>query len=118
MNDNNLTDPIYEAELHIPVEQYGFIAVKVKDTATGLLEAYKAISRANSATPNELPAKEFNAALDEFLLTSNLRNGVEIYGKMSPAQQACFQEIKKSFKRMKARQDTDMPKALQVVNND
>jgi len=94
----------YKATLHVPIEQYGFIAIECENTPTGLVEAYRAIAAANTTVVNQLPAKEFNAAIDEYLLTNALKGGVEIYYRMSPQQQFTFQEIKKSLKRIKSRE--------------
>lgn len=94
-------------KLHIPTEQYGFCEVEFTDySAAQASQLYTEVSKAFQAKPiNELPTKEFNAALDEFLLSNTLTNGTEVYEKMSPAQQNCFQEVKKSLKRLSAREN-------------
>ncbi len=93
----------YEALLHIPVESFGFVEIKVKGSTTEIIEAYRSLKRANEKPQGELQSKEFNAALDEYMETNVLKDGVEIYNKMSPDQQFTIQEIKKSFKRIKSR---------------
>lgn len=62
------------------------------------LEQLMALQKGESG--EGLTTKEFNAALDEYLKTNSLKNGTELYAKMSLPQQACFQEIKKSLKRI------------------
>ena len=92
-----MTDRIYEAELHVPVEQYGFIAVKVNDTAGGLIEAYRAISEANR-TGEGLSNEEFDAFIQRQV--SGQPNHIEDYNSMSQEQQKYVQIIKRAIKRI------------------
>lgn len=96
--------------LHIPVEQYGFVAVEMEgeEISEGNAEAVADLYRYYQDAFKEkngagIPSKEYNTALDEYL-TSNTGN-TETYLAMSPEQQRVFQEIKKSLKRIKAKED-------------
>lgn len=87
--------------LHVPVEQYGFVALEVeKESASEVKQAYDAIAQAFKLQ-NGLPEKDFNLLLDEYLSTKTIKNGQELYEKLSPAQRDIVQSIKRSFNRLK-----------------
>jgi len=87
---------------HIPTEQFGFTEVETEDMT---YDEAKSLYGANLASGEGLEVKVFNASLDEYLLTNTLKDGTNLYEKMSAPQQAVFQEIKKSLKRIKAKQE-------------
>lgn len=111
--------------LRIPTKaQYAYIELEsgedgvfplsqIAEAVSGYFEASGAYWQAQSdrdgetnAIPGEgLPPREFNACIDEFLLTNNLSNGVDRYGSMSQSQQVVMQEIKKSLKRIKSKNE-------------
>lgn len=97
-------------EFHVQPEQFEYIGFEY-DTKEELTdEAIQAAigdyrrAKGQIEAIEGLPSKEFNAALDEFLVTNNLTNGADLYARMSPAQQQCFQEVKRSLKRLSARE--------------
>jgi hypothetical protein len=91
----------FKAELTIPAEQFGNIRPTIEGTAEEIVDAYFEFSR--MVKPQEgLPHKEWNAALDRYL--NDGTGDTEAYIAMSPAQQNVIQEIKKSFKRLKAKE--------------
>lgn len=93
--------------LRIPTaDQYAFAEIVFEDAELkngfgpeSLKEEYDKYIRAFKVNEGLSP-KEWNAALDEYLSTNNLKDGVNLYQLMSPTQQQCFQEIKKSLKRI------------------
>lgn len=88
---------------HIPTEQYGFVEVHHDSmNPADIKMEYTMYSQAFQVKEG-LSNKDFNTALDEYL-TSNTGN-TETYLAMSPEQQRVFQEIKKSLKRIKAKED-------------
>lgn len=98
---------------HVPTESFGFIEIEAEDSDRPLafqiqerVEAYKAISEAVKGTPSGegIPDKEYNQFMDNFLM-GNMNGLGEIYQAMSKEQQSCVQVIKKSLKRIKARQN-------------
>lgn len=83
---------------HVPIEQFGFIAVEVEGGPDDALEAYRGVQRQLGANPG-LGAKEWNAWLDLYL--SNKTAGpVEEWELMSTEQKITINEIKKAFKRL------------------
>ncbi len=91
----------FKAELTIPAEQFGNIRPQVEGTAEEIVDAYFEFSR--MVKPKEgLPPKEWNAAIDRYL--NDGTGDTEQYQKMSPEQQRVLQEIKKSYKRLEAKQ--------------
>lgn len=86
----------------IPTNQFAYIEIEFEGSEDEIVAKHKEFL-ALYAGGEGVPPKEFNAALDGYLAkgTGNL----ELYQRMSPAQQQCFQEIKKSFARIKNRLD-------------
>jgi hypothetical protein len=98
-----------KATLRIPTnDPFAFIELEkeVNDTEEAVDAYNSAIAHFKPNTGGSgLDTKEFNRALDEFLTTSTLKDGVNLYQQMSREQQAVFQEVKKSIKRIQARQN-------------
>lgn len=88
-------------KIHIPTEQFGFVEVELDpEEGRSVVEVYREV--ASMFKVNEgLSTKDFNACLDRYL--NDGTGETETYLAMSPAQQAVIQEIKKSFKRIKAK---------------
>lgn len=87
----------YKTTFHIPTEQYGFLEVEYEGEPDDVVEAYRAFKRLLG--PQEgLPTKDWNATLDEYLKTGDMKS--EEYEKMSLSQKQIIQEIKKSVKRI------------------
>ena len=88
---------------HIPTEQFGFISVELEGSAEQAVEAYREVAELTKVRPsNELETKVFNNLIDNYLSGGKIEDGANYWEQMSPAQQGVFQEIKKSFKRMKS----------------
>lgn len=91
-----MSDTKYKASLHLPTEQYGFIAVEVEDTPTGIVEAYRGFQRLTQSAAG-LPEKDFNAFIDRQL--SGEPNHIEDYEKTSDTQKIIIQTLKRALKR-------------------
>lgn len=99
-------------KLHIPTEQYGFVEIeaesnpKIEQVIQDSIELYN-LARSPKLPSNEsyggevgLDPKAWRMALDEFLETGELKDGTNLYEKMSHEQKVVMQEIKKAFKRI------------------
>lgn len=84
-------------EVHVPTEQYGFILGKLTGSADAAVEMYREIKRNWDNTG--LSDKELDAFLDAQLSGDGIKDGVELYERMSPDQKAWAQRIKRSIKR-------------------
>lgn len=85
--------------LHIPTEQYGFVAVEVDDVSPDTAaETYRDYAEAFKIKVG-LNQKEWNTVLDSYI-NGNPMNP-DTYYAMSPEQQKIIQELKKCFKRLK-----------------
>lgn len=92
-------------DLHIPVEQFGFISKEIEGTDEQAVEEYRSL-RAALGSGEGLSAKEYNDFIDNFLLGQ--MNGLgELYQQMSMSQQETVQTIKRSLKRIKSRNDVE-----------
>lgn len=94
-------------KFHIPTAEYAFIETEIEaenehEAICAYNDLEEAVKGRNGASEC-LSDKDFNSALDEYLTTNTLKDGVEIYQKMSKAQQNVFQQIKKSLKRIEAK---------------
>lgn len=87
-------------DLHVPVEQYGFVATTVVGDPEDACAEYKAVQRAFRMGKG-LDSKRFNAVVDEYMNTGKLNGGAEYWEDMSDVQRIVINEIKKSFKRIK-----------------
>lgn len=92
-----------EVELHIPVEQYGFVAVRLDEaTPEAAAEIYRDF--AAPFKPQEgIPGADFQ----EFLIQQCLQSGtnhIDTYTAMSEKQKWCVQELKKALATIKRRQ--------------
>ena len=99
---------------HIPTEQYGFVEVEYEknigdkeDLELSDYQTVKALVSPEMAVGQGLDTKVFNDALTEYMLTNELRGGLEFYNQMNEKQQFVFQEVKKAFKRIKAKELKD-----------
>lgn len=84
--------------LHIPVEQYGFIAIEMEGCLEDAINEYKAAQRVWKVGGG-LPDPQWRAVLDEYLSTGKITNGGDIYGDLSERQRDIINECKKSLKR-------------------
>ncbi len=89
-------------DLHVPVEQYGFVNVNFEtesdDYANISKEAYDAVADAFKVRPeNILPTDEWNDFISKQLKGEKL--DVNVWEQMSPQQKWCVNEIKKAKNR-------------------
>ena len=90
-----------KAQLRIPTaEAYAYIEVSVEGTEEEVIKQYHRLTNAVRGGFG-LDDKQFNACLDEYLTTNNIKNGTELYAEMSLSQQSVFQEVKKAMARLK-----------------
>lgn len=83
--------------LHVPVEQYGFVALEVeKESSSEVKQAYDAIAQAFKAKSG-LPDKEYRQFISNQLAGKHI--SVEDYEKMSDMQVFAVQVIKRALKR-------------------
>lgn len=96
-------------ELHVPVEQYGFVSASFEIDQEGAFPAdqtrttYEAIANAFKEKTG-ISDKEFQAFLIRQLLQEG-GNHIEEYNAMSPIQQKVVQEVKKSLATLKRRNE-------------
>lgn len=84
-------------QLHVPVEQYGFIAAEVEGTAEEAVKEYKAVQKA-WFLEGEMPAREWCQLRDSFYATGKMGGDPGILGKLSMAQQYWVNETKNAIK--------------------
>jgi len=97
-----------KSKLHFPTESFGFVETEVEtETIQDAIELYNASKTPQNVTGQGLDTKVFNDALTEYLNTNELRGGLELYNQMNEKQQFVFQELKKAFKRIMAKQLKD-----------
>lgn len=91
--------------IHTPTEQFGFVETEFGEndfsdapTVMNLIAAHKDI--VETVKPKEgMPSDEFNGILDEYLTTDKIDGDPGMTEKMSVAQLAIIQAIKRSRKR-------------------
>ena len=84
---------------HIPTEQFGYTEVEMAETEFVPYNEAKSLYGACGASEG-LSTKEFNSAVCEYLETGELKEGTELYQRMSPEQKEWFQITKKAVKRI------------------
>lgn len=84
-------------KIHVPTTEYGFIEQELEGTSEEAVDAHNELLVAYRGGLG-IETKEFNEALDRYL-TENTGE-TDQYLRMSKDQQAVFQEIKKSLKRI------------------
>ena len=91
---------------HIPTEQYGFVEIEKEWNGSDedAIEGYHALRTPQNATGDGLDPKEYNRCVDEYLATGSLKDGTNLYEKMSPSQQDWFQTTKRALKRIKSKE--------------
>lgn len=93
-----------KVQLHIPVEQYGFVAIDC-DGLTAEETASVYVEYAQAFKPKVgLLDKDFNAFIDRMLLGQE-GNHIEQYEAMSERQKDQVQCIKRALKRLKAKEN-------------
>lgn len=98
-------------ELHIPVEQYGFIAAQVDCEPNEVASVYNQLAGSFRPKPtNSLPDKEYDAFIERQI--SGGTNTVDSYYAMSPEQQKYVQIIKRAIKRINYKLDKPQAKSF------
>ncbi len=92
--------------LHIPTEQYGFVAVELEGDSHGIAQedyaerVYREFARAFAPKPvNEMPELEFSRYIDLIGNGQTIPEDPGILEKMSPKQQYAVNTLKKFIKR-------------------
>ncbi len=89
--------------LHVPVEQYGFVAVEFErgeQPGGDIAELYREVSSAFK-TQAGVPPKEYNTFIDSMLLGES--NHIDVWEKLSDDQRDAAQVIKRALKRISAK---------------
>lgn len=92
--------------VQIKTGEFEYIMQELDGTPDEAVEAYQALRSAYqgvTATDKLLDAKKWNPLLDKYLNGGSMSS--EDYYAMSPTQQFCIQEIKKSLQRLQAHED-------------
>ena len=91
-----------KAELHIPVESFGFVAIELDDFNAGkVAETYKEYADAFK-NRDGLDKKSYDLFIDNYL--NGVSNHLEDYEKMNDQQKMIVQTIKRSLARIKGRE--------------
>lgn len=88
-------------KIHIAIGQYEFVEVEA-ETVAAAKDSYDDIKAAFSVGEG-IPDKEFNAVVDAMMCAESVKNGSEIWPRMSAEQQAICQAIKRSSKRINSK---------------
>jgi hypothetical protein len=88
--------------LRIPTVQYGYIETIFEGTAEEAFEEHNRLLNLHNGGFG-ISTDEFNKALDRYLVDGT--GDVNQYSQMSKEQQTVFQEIKKSMKRIKNKEN-------------
>lgn len=89
--------------LHIPTEQYGFVAVEVEDISPELTAStYR--DYADAFKPQEgLTAKELDFIIEKMCLGATVTDGVELWVKATQAQKDQINCLKRALKRIESK---------------
>lgn len=85
-------------KVHVAIGQYEFVEAEATDPTEARV-LYDLIKHEFSSGAG-IGAKEMNAVVDAMLRGESIRNGVELWGLMSPEQQEICQTIKRANKRI------------------
>ena len=91
-------------KMHIKIGDFEFVEVEL-DNPVKWQEAVDAYLEGKAAfgVGEGIPDKEFNAVVDAMMCAESVKNGTEIWPRMSAEQQAICQAIKKSSKRINSK---------------
>ena len=88
-------------EMHVPVEQYGFISLTIDGATTEqAVAAYREISDAVKVQPVGLPKKEFEEIIDLMIEREPIQQDPGILEGMNPAQKYILDFVRKSIGRI------------------
>lgn len=85
--------------IHVPCEQYGFIAGEGFETPEAADEAYSAVQFIVQHGDG-LPEKEWKAFLDLYLADKKIPEGTELWAQMNSVQKWMVNEVKKTKDRI------------------
>lgn len=88
----------YKAKIRVATDMYEFIELEVDRPVDEIWSAYKEL-KSYTTKSQGIPDKEWNKAIDEYMNTGTLKDGIETYNKMSEKQQWFMQQLKKHGKR-------------------
>lgn len=89
-------------KIRIPTTQYGFLELDFEGTSEDAIAEHNRVIKMFKGG-NGIEPKAFDEFLDKYL--SDNTGNLETYQSMDSEQQAVIQTIKRSLKRIKARQD-------------
>lgn len=90
----------YKTTIRIPTDPYAYLEVDYEgepDEVVGVYQQFTKLLKPQAG----LPAKEWNSALDRYLVNNDL--DAEVYESMSREQKDLIQEIKRSLARIKSK---------------
>lgn len=86
-------------ELHVPVEQYGFISEHLEtNDPNEAVEAYQILKKALQSGDG-LQNREWCKVMDSYVSTGKLEGGAEVWERMNDYQRSVIQELKRCFAR-------------------
>ena len=88
-------------QIRIPTVQYGYFEIEFEGTPEEAIEEHNRLINkyANSTKGEGLGSKEWNSALDRFLIENKI--DPNIWEKMNSEEKIIINEIKKSFNKIK-----------------
>lgn len=90
-----------KAKIRVATDMYEFIELDLEGSIDYLWDSYKELKGMTKPKVG-LAQKDWNASLDRYL--NDGTGDTELYQQMNPDQQRVLQEIKKSFKRLQAKE--------------
>lgn len=88
-------------EMHVPVEQYGFISCHIEGTVEEAVEAYREIQEQVKVQPKGLSDSEFRELYDKVAKGVPVNGDPGIIEQLNPHQRFALNEVKKFIKRNK-----------------
>ncbi len=85
--------------IHVPTEQFGFVAAEGFETPEEANEAYVSV-QALVLNGEGLPEKEWKEFLNLYLSDKKIPDGVEMWARMNSAQKWMVNEVKKTKARI------------------
>ncbi len=93
-----------KTRIHLSVGEYEFVEIEEEvESVEEANELYNASKTLKMASTEGLDHKEWRSALDRYLTDGT--GETDVYLRMSDSQKGVFQELKKSFKRIKAKEE-------------
>ncbi len=92
-----------KANIRVPTIQYGYIEVEVEGDANEIIDQHQELLKAyTNINGDGLPEVEWRDTLDRYLTEQKMSS--DVYEKMNNEERTIINEIKKSIKRIEAKQ--------------